>query len=115
MNEENQRAEAKIRDLTFQVKQAEKKLAEEKKATQDLQLKQMLDKKQVFVEEEGEEVNIRAANVMGPDNAISSKQLKEMQDRVKQLVTENDELKRDWVTKESTLKSLNDEVRNEKT
>lgn len=38
-----------------------------------------------------------------------------MQDRVKQLVMENDELKRDWVTKESTLKSLNDEVRNEKT
>lgn len=114
LNEENQRAEAKIRDLTFQVKQAEKKLAEEKKATQDLQLKQMLDKKQVFVEEEGEEVNIRAANLMGPDNAISQKQLKEMQDRVKQLVMENDELKRDWVTKESTLKSLNDEVRNEK-
>lgn len=53
------------------MRQAEKKLAEEKKATQDLQLKQMLDKKQVFVEEEGEEVNIRAANLMGPDNAIS--------------------------------------------
>mmetsp|Transcript_28695 Transcript_28695/g.38262 ORF Transcript_28695/g.38262 Transcript_28695/m.38262 type:complete len:90 (-) Transcript_28695:1924-2193(-) len=75
----------------------------------------MLDKKQVFVEEDGEEVNIRAANLMGPDNAISQKQLKEMQDRVKQLTMQNDELKRDWVTKETTLKSLNDQVRDEKT
>jgi len=33
----------------------------------------MLDKKQVFVEGEGEEVNIRTANVMGPDNSISQK------------------------------------------
>lgn len=34
---------------------------------------------------------------------------------MKQLVVENDELKREWVTKESTLKSLNDQVRDEKT
>lgn len=27
---------------------------------------------------------------------------------------ENDELKRDWVTKESSLKSINDQVRDEK-
>lgn len=31
----------------------------------------MLDKKQVFVDGEAEEVDIRTANVMGPDNAIS--------------------------------------------
>lgn len=75
----------------------------------------MLDKKQVFVEGDAEEVNIRTANVMGPENSISQKQLKEMQDRVKKLVVENDELKRDWVTKESSLKSINDQVRDEKT
>jgi len=40
--------------------------------------------------------------------------LKELQDRVKQLVLENDEMKRDWTTKEATLKSLNDQVRAEK-
>ena len=45
LNEENQRAEAKIRDLNFQLKTSEKKLSDEKKLTQDLQLKQMLDKK----------------------------------------------------------------------
>jgi len=30
-------------------------------------------------------------------------------------VLENDEYKREWTTKEATLKSLNDTVRNEKT
>ena len=82
--------------------------------TQDLQLKQMLDKKKVFVEGEADEVSISTANLMGPDNSISQKQLKELQDRVQKLVLENDELKREWTTKESTLKSLNDQVRAEK-
>ena len=59
-------------------------------------------------------MNIQTANLMGPDSSISQKQLKELQEKVKVLVLENDELKRDWVTKESTLKSLNDKVRNEK-
>ena len=57
--------------MTFQLKQSEKKFAEEKKLTQDLQLKQMLDKKKVFVEGEADEVSISTANLMGPDNAIS--------------------------------------------
>ena len=74
----------------------------------------MLDKKKVFVEGEADEVSISTANLMGPDNAISQKQLKELQDRVQKLMLENDELKRDWTTKESTLKSLNDQVRAEK-
>ena len=57
-NEENQRADAKIRDLTHQLKQHEKKLTEEKKLTHELQMKHMLDRKKVFVEGEGEEVDI---------------------------------------------------------
>ena len=36
LNEENLRAEAKLRDVTFQLKQSDKKLAKEKKITQDL-------------------------------------------------------------------------------
>lgn len=39
LNDENQRAEAKIRDLTFQLKSNDKKLGDQKKITQDLQLK----------------------------------------------------------------------------
>ena len=70
-NEENQRADAKIRDLTHQLKQYEKKLNEEKKLTHEFQMKHMLDRKKVFVEGEAEEVDIATANIMGPDNAIS--------------------------------------------
>lgn len=51
---------------------------------------------------------------MGPDNSISQKQLKEMQEKVKELTLQNDSLKRDWVTKEATLTSLNQKVLNEK-
>ena len=72
-NEENQRADAKIRDLTHQLKQYEKKLSEEKKLTHEFQMKHMLDRKKVFVEGEAEEVDIATANIMGPDNAISQK------------------------------------------
>ncbi len=51
---------------------------------------------------------------MGPENSISQKELKELQAKVSQLTLENDDMKRDWATKEGTLKSLNDNVRDEK-
>lgn len=74
----------------------------------------MLDQKKVFVEGQADEVSIPVANRMGPDNAISHKQLKELQETNTKLVLEKDEMKRDWITKESTLKSLIDQVRAEK-
>ena len=77
-------------------------------------MKHMLDRKKVFVEGEAEEVDIKTANMMGPDNAISQKQLKELQDKVKSLILANDDLKREMTTKEATLKSLADQARNEK-
>ena len=74
----------------------------------------MLDKKKVFVEGEADEVSISTANLMG-ENAISQKQLKELQERVQKLVLEKDEMKREWVAKESTLVSLNEKVLADKT
>ena len=77
-------------------------------------MKHMLDRKKVFVEGEAEEVDIATANIMGPDNAISQKQLKDLQEKIKSLTLANDELKREMTTKEATLKSLADQARNEK-
>lgn len=74
----------------------------------------MLDKGKVFVEGGADEVNIQTANLMGPDNAISQKQLKDLQEKVKDLTLQNDSLKRDWVTKEATLTSLNKKALDEK-
>jgi len=65
------------------------------------QMKSMLDKDKVFVENADDEVDIQTANFMGPQNAISQKQLKEMHEKIKQLTMENDDLKRDWNLKES--------------
>lgn len=64
--------------MTFQLKQSEKKLGDEKKVTQDLQLGKMLNEKKVFVEGEHDDVDITTANKMGPDNSISQKQLKDL-------------------------------------
>ena len=75
----------------------------------------MLDRKKVFVEGDAEEVDIATANRMGPDNAISQKQLKDLQEKVKQQLLVNDDLKRQMTTKEETLKQLADQARNEKT
>ena len=52
---------------------------------------------------------------MGPANSISQKQLKEMQDAVKILRDENDQLKSDWNLKEQQLKVLMQKLRDEKT
>ena len=62
----------------------EKKLGDEKKIAHEFQLKHMLDRKKVFVEGDAEEVDIATANRMGPDNAISQKQLKDLQEKIKQ-------------------------------
>ena len=77
-------------------------------------MKHMLDRKKVFVEGEAEEVDITTANMMGPENSISQKQLKDLQDKVKSLMLANDVLKREMTTKEATLKGLADQARNEK-
>ena len=100
--------------MTHQLKQVEKKLVDEKKVAHEFQMKHMLDRKKVFVEGEAEEVDITTANMMGPENAISQKQLKDLQDKVKSLMLANDELKREMTTKEATLKALADQARNEK-
>lgn len=47
-------------------------------------------------------------------NAISQKQLKELQDSVMKLRAENDLLKREWTEKETQLKMLTQKVRDEK-
>ena len=77
-------------------------------------MKHMLDRKKVFIEGEADEVDITTANMMGQDNSISQKQLKELQEKVKALILANDDLKREMVTKEGTLKALADTAMNQK-
>ena len=80
----------------------------------EYQMKHMLDRKKVFVEGEADEVDITTANMMGQENSISQKQLKELQDKVKSMILANDDLKREMTRKEETLKSLADKAMNEK-
>ena len=50
MSRENEKAEAKIRDLTDKLKKKDRELTEEKKRTHELQLLQMKNRNKVFVE-----------------------------------------------------------------
>lgn len=68
----------------------------------------------VFVETNEEEPDIQTANVMGPNNAISEKQLVELREKVKSLMKENDDLKRDFAVKETQLMQQVTRVRDEK-
>jgi len=74
----------------------------------------MKNKNIVFVETKEEEPDIQTANLMGPSNAISEKQLKDLHELVKTLRTENDDIKRDFAVKETQLKTQVQKVRDEK-
>ena len=115
MSRENEKAEAKIRDLTDKLKKKDKELIEEKKRSHELQLLQMKNKHGVFIEMKEEELDIVTANVMGTSNAISEKQLRELHELVRTLRQEIDDSKRDWVLKETQLKTQIQKIRDEKT
>jgi len=74
----------------------------------------MKNKNIVFVETKEEEPDIQTANVMGPNNAISEKQLVELREKVKNLMKENDDMKRDFSVKETQLMQQVTRVRDEK-
>lgn len=58
LNRENEKAEAKIRELTDKLKKKDKELVEEKKRTHELQLMQLKNKNIVFVETKEAEPDI---------------------------------------------------------
>ena len=99
-HDENQKVEAKLRDLSSQVRAKDKEIIDLKRQMHEVQIKKMLESDKVYVESKNEEVDLQTANVMGPSNSISQKQLKDMQDAVSGLRNENDQLKRDWNLKE---------------
>lgn len=74
----------------------------------------MKNKNIVFVETKEEEPDIQTANVMGPNNAISEKQLGDIREKVRTLMKENDDLKREFSVKETQLMQQVTRVRDEK-
>lgn len=95
MSRENEKAEKKIREFKEVVKSFDKALIEEKKRSHELQLHMIKDKNKVFVETKEEEVDIDTS-MMGQNNAISEKQLKDLHENLASLRKENDTLKSDW-------------------
>ncbi len=70
-HDENQKAEAKLRDLNSQVRSKDKEIIDLKRQMHEVHIKKMLETDKVFVESQNEEVDLQTANVMGPSNSIS--------------------------------------------
>ena len=69
--------------------------------------------------ERGDQISAIASTYNGlgkPGKQVARhvQQLKELQEKVKSLILANDDLKREMTTKESTLKALADQARDEK-
>lgn len=94
--EENLKAEAKLKEFTLASKTKDKEVQDLKRQIHDFKISKMLVNDKVYVEEQNSEVDVQTANQMGPDHSISTKQLKDLQESVMHLRQENDSLKRDW-------------------
>ena len=79
-----------------------------------MHLKQLKEKKGVFVEEKKEEVDMQATNVMGLGQSISQKQLTELYAKLKELQESNENSKKDLSLKATQMKAQITKIRDEK-
>jgi len=63
--DENKKAEIRIKEMTERLREAEVKAKTESSRATELEMKMMLGKDRVFIEEDKSEVNIKTANIMG--------------------------------------------------
>lgn len=74
----------------------------------------MLERAEVYVEAQKEELDIDTVNTMGVAGAISQKQLAEMHEKLQRLQGRELDREREWAIKEEQLKGQVKQVREEK-
>ena len=112
--EENAKAMKKMRDLEQKVKTETSRAQSLEKELQEFKLKQLKERKGLFVEENDDEVSITANNVMGAAQSISLKQLQDLRDTLKRLQLENDSFKRDQANQTGVIKAQIEKLKEEK-
>lgn len=85
----------KQRSLEEQVKAQAETLKANDKQLKEFQLKALKERKGIFVEENEDEVNIQAKNIMGANQSISKNQLEELYNTLKVLQSQNENSKKD--------------------
>lgn len=103
--DENAKAMKKVRDLEAKVKSETAKTQVLEKELNEFKLKNLKERKGLFIEENEDEVNITTENLMGPSQSISLKQLQELRDALKRLSAENANFKREQSNTTDTFKS----------
>lgn len=83
--DENAKAMKKVRDLESKVKSETAKNQVLEKELNEFKLKNLKERKGLFIEETEDEVNITTENLMGASQSISLKQLQELRDTLKRL------------------------------
>jgi hypothetical protein len=83
--DENQKAMRKMRDLEEQLKSARVQNQNSEKELKEFKLKALKESKGLYIEENDDEVNIQANNMLGSSQSISLKQLQELRDTLKKL------------------------------
>ena len=112
--DENAKAMKKVRDLEFKLKAELVKTNQMDKELNEYKLKNLKERKGIFIEESEDEVNITTNNLMGSGQSISLKQLQELRDTLKRLQAENSAFKRDQSNTTDTFKVQIEKLREEK-
>ena len=112
--EENRKLMKNSRQQEQTVKELNEKLTSAEREIKDYRLKAIKEKNGVFIEEDDDEVDIQAKNVMGTKSAISQKQLDEIQQKLKELQVGNDNAKKDLALQASQFKQQIQKIRDEK-
>lgn len=85
----------KQKTLEEQVKSLTESLKSNEKELKEFQLKALKERKGIFVEENDDEVNIQAKNIMGSTQSISKNQLEELYNTLKVLQSQSENSKKD--------------------
>jgi len=112
--EENVKAMDRQRDLDHQIKELTAKREADQRQLKEYQLKALKKKSGVYVEDEAEEVNMQAQNVMGSGQAISQKQLAELHEKLKELQRQADNAKSDLSVQANQFRSQIQRLRDDK-
>lgn len=112
--EENAKSVRVQRDLEQKLKQLTAQSQDDQRQLKEMALKQLKEKKGVYVEEKQEEVDMQATNVMGVGQSISQKQLTDLYAKLKELQESNENSKRDLSLKATQMKAQITKIRDEK-
>ena len=111
---ENQKLLKQHNQMKQQVTELAKQNERDQNQIKELKLKALKERSGVYIEEDDDEVNIQAKNVMGAAQSISQKQLEELYEQLRQLQKEKDDHRKDMSLQATQFKAQISKLRDDK-